>query len=85
MQTPEVKANTEKFIRWFCEKFQQGELDNDSILEFYKVVMPYLNPETISDHAKRTGLTYPGVQDKIKTGKLRTETLFGIKFIIDNE
>lgn len=79
MQQSDVKANTDKFINWFCVKFQQGELDNESILEFFKVAGSYLNLETIPDYAKRTGMTYQGV----KVGR-RIEEIFGVKFVIDN-
>ena len=79
IQQTDIKANTDKLIEFVCRKMEAGELDNSSLLELFKVSGTYLNLETIPDYAQRTGLGYQGV----KIGR-RIETIFGVKFVIEN-
>jgi hypothetical protein len=44
----------------------------------------YLNLKTISDYAKANGITYNGVLERIKTGKIHYVELFGTKFVGEN-
>lgn len=85
MQTPEVKQNTDKFVNWFCDKFEAGQLDNESILEFIKVAGAYCNLATFAGYGRRHKLTYPGVVDRVNSGKVQVLEMFGVKFIVDNE
>lgn len=74
-----IKENTDKLIRFVAQKFESGELDNQSLVELFKVMGMYLNLMTISNYAKTNGLSYEGVK------KCRTiEKIFGVKFVIDN-
>lgn len=79
-ETVDIKGNTEKLTRFVATKFEAGELDNNSLLELFKVMGNYLNLETISDYAQRTGMSYQGV----KVGR-KIETIFNVRFVIDNE
>lgn len=80
MEKTKVQQNTDKLIRFICDKFEAGELDNNSLLEVFKVTGHYLNLETISNYAKRTGMTYQGVKYS-----RQIETIYGVKFVIDND
>lgn len=80
MQTFEIKQNTDKLINFVSAKFENGELDNESILELFKVMGKYLNLQTIQAYANENNLTYQGV----KVGR-KIETIFGVKFVIENE
>jgi hypothetical protein len=72
--------NTDKLLRFVSEKFQTGELDNDSLVQLIELAEAYLNIETIPDYAKRNQLTYNGVK-KHRNLKI----LFNVKFVIDND
>lgn len=79
-ETIDIKANTEKLINFVASKYEQRQLDNNSLLELFKAMGAYLNLETISAHAERNGLSYQGV--KVTR---RIETIFGVKFVIENK
>jgi hypothetical protein len=85
MQTPEIKANTEKFIDWTSVKFENGSLDNESLVEVIKLSDRYLNLATIADYAKRHGLSYPGAVLRVESGKVQVVEIAGVKLIIDND
>jgi hypothetical protein len=76
----DIKENTDKLIAFICKKYESGELDNESLVELFKVIGIYLNLQTIPDYAKTHGMTYEGV----KRGR-RIEEIYGIKFVIDND
>lgn len=76
----DIKQNTQKLIDFVSLKFESGELDNDSLVELFKHTGRYLNLMTISDYAKAKGMSYEGVKKCRKT-----EIIFGVKFVIDNE
>lgn len=80
MQTLEIKQNTDKLINFVSAKFENGELDNESILELFKVMGKYLNLQTIQAYADDNKMSYQGV----KVGR-RIETIFGVKFVIENK
>lgn len=74
-----IRENTEKLIAFTEQKFMAGELDNESLVEFFKQMGRYMNLQTIPDYAKANGLTYQGAK------KCRhIERLFGVSFVIDN-
>ena len=80
MEKPDIKANTDKLIHFVQDKFIKGELDNNSLLELFKVMGAYLNLRTIPDYADQHNLSYQGVKSC-----RRIEEIFGVKFVIDNE
>lgn len=80
MENVKIRQNTEKLIKFVADKFQAGELDNESLVELFKVMGSYLNLMTISDYAKANGLSYEGVK------KCRqVEKIFGVRFVVENE
>ena len=77
---PDTKQNTAKLLHFVANKFQSGELDNDSMVQLIEQAGGYLNLQTIPDYSKRTGISYNGAKNHRKVVEL-----FGVKFIIDNE
>lgn len=72
--------NTDKLLRFVSEKFETGELDNDSLVQLIELAGAYLNIETIPAYAIRNKLSYNGVK------KHRViKTIFNVKLVIDNE
>jgi hypothetical protein len=80
MENDKIRQNTDKLIAFVATKFEANELDNDSLVELFKSMGMYLNLKTIPDYAKANGLSYEGVR---KCRKI--ETIFGVKFVIDND
>lgn len=71
--------NTEKLLKFISEKFENDEIDNNSLVKIIELCGNYLNLQTISDYAKNNNLTYNGVK------KCRTiKKIFNTKFVIDN-
>jgi len=66
-------------------RIQNGELNNESVVSIIETLGRFLNAETISDYAKREKITYNGTLQRIGSGKLKTFSLFNVKFVIDNE
>ena len=75
----DTKLNTERLLQFVAEKFQQNELDNESLVQLIELAGGYLNLMTIPDYAKANGKSY-----NVKNFR-RVKELFGVKFIIDNE
>ncbi len=67
------------------KRLHNVELTNDEMVSLIDLIGGYLNLETISSYAKREGIEYNGVLARIKSGKIKEYTLFGVKFVIDNE
>jgi len=65
-------------------RLQNNELSNEEKTSLIDLIGGYLNLETISNYAKRTGLEYNSVLARIKSGKIKEYNLFNVKFIIDN-
>lgn len=80
METPNIKENTSKLLHFVATKFEAGELDNNSLVELFKLMGMYLNLKTIPDYAKANKMSYEGVKRFRKI-----EEIFGVKFVIDNE
>jgi hypothetical protein len=72
--------NNGKLLRFVSEKFETGELDNDSLVKLIELAGAYLNIETVPDYAKRNQLSYNGVK-KHRNLKI----IFNVKFVIDND
>lgn len=79
-QTLTIKEKNEKLKEFIFQKFQDGELDNDTLVQLIEQAGNYLNLKTIPDYAKDSGLSYNGVKNNRKTIEL-----FGVRFVIDNE
>jgi hypothetical protein len=77
MQTTE---NTNKLLNFVSTKFQDNELDNNSLLQLIELCGNYLNLQTIPNYAKENNISYNGVKNYREVVKL-----FNVKFVIDNE
>ena len=75
-----IAENTTKLLNFVSEKFENGELNNDSLVQLIERAGEYLNLQTIPNYAKEKGKTYNGVKKHRKIVKL-----FGVKFVIENE
>ena len=60
------------------------ELSNEEMVSLIDLIGSYLNLKTISDYAKINSISYNGVLDRVKSGKVKEYNLFNVKFIIDN-
>ena len=79
-ETLTIKEKNEKLKTFIFQKFQDGELDNDALVQLIAQAGNYLNLQTISDYAKTHKMSYNGVKNN------RTIiTLFNVSFVIDNE
>ena len=79
-ETLTIKQKNEKLKTFIFQKFQDGELDNDTLVQLIAQAGKYLSLQTISDYAKTHKMSYNGVKNN------RTIiTLFNVSFVIDNE
>jgi hypothetical protein len=79
-ETLTIKEKNDKLKTFIFQKFQDGELDNDTLVQLIEQAGNYLNLKTITDYAKDNGISYNGVKNNRKIIEL-----FGVKFVIDNE
>jgi hypothetical protein len=75
-----TSENTDKLLKFVAEKFQNDELDNDSLVQLIELAGAHLNLQTISDYAKANNISYTGAKKFRKTVKI-----FNVNFIIDNQ
>lgn len=72
--------NTNKLKLFISEKFENNEINNDSLVQLIEHIGNYLNLKTIPNYAKENGKSYNGVKKFRKIVKL-----FGVKFVVDND
>lgn len=77
---PEIAENTTKLLNFVSQKYEAGELDNESLVKLIKLAGDYLNLKTIPKYAKDNNMSYPGAA-KFR----RVIELFDVKFIIENQ
>jgi hypothetical protein len=75
----DIKANTDKLLQFVANKFENNELDNNSLVQLIELAGSYLNLQTLPNWAAANGKSYNGA--KMQKNKIE---LFGVKFIIDN-
>lgn len=80
MTNPTITPNGQKLINFLDEKMCAGDFENNDLVQFIEVVGKYLGLQTISDYAKSNNLSYNGARYY-----RNTQTIFNVKFIIDNE
>jgi len=80
METLTIKEKNDKLKTFVFQKFQDGELDNDTLVQLIEQAGNYLNLKTISDYAQASGMSYNGVKNNRKIVEL-----FNVKFVIDNK
>lgn len=72
--------NTKKLKDFIAKKFENGELDNDSLVQLIALCGSYLNIKSIAEYAKENDMSYNGVK------KFRNiVTIFNQKFVVDND
>lgn len=79
-----IKEKNDKLKQFIFQKYQDGELDNSTLLQHIELCGSYLNLKTIPDYAKLKNITYNGVLERVKANKILLVELFNVKFIIDN-
>jgi len=62
------------------ESIFNGKWSNEGLIKLVQLIEPYLNAKSISQYAKEYEMSYNGVRDHRKS-----ELLFGVKFILDND
>jgi len=67
------------------QRLQNNELSNEDMTSLIDLIGGYLNLQTISDYSKSKNISYNGVLERIKSGKLKEYVLFNVKFVVDNE
>jgi len=76
----ETIENTKKLIDFTASKLEQGELNNNTIVQLIELCVDYGNILTIQDYAKKHGMSYNGVKN------FRNIILIaGKKFVLDND
>jgi hypothetical protein len=60
---------------------EQGGISNDDMVQEIEALGNYLGLETIASYAKRKNTDY----NNVKKSSLRKVTIFGVKFVIDND
>ena len=76
----ETIENTKKLLDFTASKFEQGKLDNNSLIQLIELCVDYGNILTIQDYAKKYGMSYNGVK------KFRNIILIaGKNFVLDND
>ena len=72
--------NTAKILGFVSEKFENQQLDNDSLVQLIELAGRYLNLQTIPEYAKAHKLSYNGVKKHRQIQKI-----LNVKFVVDND
>lgn len=75
-----LQENTSKLLDFISDKYENGELNNESLVQIIELAGGYLNLKTISSYAKTNKKSYNGVKNNRET-----ITLFGVKYVVDND
>jgi hypothetical protein len=75
----------DKIISHLNTRLHNCELSNKDIIAIIELVGSYGNCCTISDYAKREGISYNGALDRISKDVVQIVNIFGVKFVINNE
>lgn len=67
------------------KRLHNVELSNNEMVSLIDLIGGYLNLSTIANYATLNKISYNGVLERIKSGKIKEHTLFGVRFVIDNE
>lgn len=74
-----IRQNTDKLMAFVAQKFERGELDNESLVQLIELAGGYLNLSTIPNYCRSNRMSYNGAKKYRKV-----VVLFGVKFVIDN-
>jgi hypothetical protein len=75
-----IKENTQKLLYFIMAKFENNELDNDSLVQLIELSAGYLNLRTRTEYAKQRNKSYNGAKNF-----RRNIRIAGKAFIIDND
>ena len=75
----------DKIISHLNTRLQNCELSNKDMIAIIDLIGSYCNCCTISEYAKREGISYNGALDRISKDAVQMVNIFGVKFVIDNE
>ena len=85
MQNIDYQQKQTKVINWFAEKLKNNELDFETKLKIFDLVMQDLEVMSISEYSRQHNFTYNGTLSKIQTGSLHAMTFFSETFIFDQK
>lgn len=74
-----IVDNTKKLINFVAKNYEQGNLDDDALVQLIELSAKYLNLKTIAEYARSNKLSYNGVKNCRKSFLISK-----VKFIIDN-
>ena len=57
-----IRANTDKLKEFVAQKFECGELDNESLVQLIELAGSYLNISTIPSYCRSNGMSYNGAK-----------------------
>lgn len=69
-------------IQKFGESVHNGKWSNNGLVQLIELAGRFLNIETLPKYAANQKISYNGAKMRYKT---KGKTIFGAKFIIDNE
>ena len=72
--------NTNSLLLFVADRFEKGDLDNDSMVQLIELCGRYLNLRTIPQYAKENGMSYNGVKKH-----RNIISIFGVKYVVDNK
>ena len=75
----------ERAINWLKEKTKSGELHFKTMIELFDVLMQNIEAMTISDYAKKNGITYNGTLSRIDSGNLNALNFHGNIFVFETK
>lgn len=67
------------------KRLHNVELSNEEMVSLIDLIGSYLNLSTIANYATLNKISYNGVLERIKSGKIKEYQLFGVRFIIEND
>lgn len=76
----QTDINAQKLKAFTGRKYENGELDNNGLVQQIEQCGGYLNLMTIPQYSKKYNMSYNGVKNHREI-----ITLFNVKFVIDNE
>lgn len=79
MQALTIIEKNEKLKSFIFQKFQDGELDNSTLVQLIALCGQFLNLQTIPDYAKDNNMSYNGVKNNRDIIEI-----FNVKFVIQN-
>jgi hypothetical protein len=76
----DIRTNTDKTLDFLSQKFESGELDNNSLVQIIELCGTYLGVSTISALASKKGKSYNGIKKTMPKIKI-----FGKVFVVTNQ